>query len=272
VATGDERCRFTEPGATQITGQWTGTQFLAFSPDCRLLVTCASDDPFARRWDLTTGKELPPLTGHRAWIGAVEFSANGRVLVTGSQDTTALAWDMASRERERTEIGHARGQPELRRFWDDLADRDAAKAYHAILALIAAGDQGAAFVGDQLKPAPPIEATKIAGWIADLDDPQFAVRERSTAALLQVADQADAVLRRTLDGTQSAEVRHRIRRILDAAGDVNPSPDRLREIRAVEVLERIATPAARERLAVLSRGAPGLGLTRDARSSLKRLQ
>src|SRR5947207_3207172 len=69
--------------------------------------------------------------------------------------------------------------------------------------------------------------------------------------------------------TTSAEVRQRIRRVLDAGRDVDPSPDRLRELRVVEVLEALA---ARERLAELARGAAGAFLTREAEAALRRLE
>jgi hypothetical protein len=51
-----------------------------------------------------------------------------------------------------------------------------------------------------------------------------------------------------------------------------PTPKRLRELRAVEVLERIAAPAARAELKRLAGGAPEAGLTRDAAAALKRLE
>ena len=78
-------------------------------------------------------------------------------------------------------------------------------------------------------------------------------------------------LKIALRRSESAEVRQRIGRILEAARDTNPTEARLREIRAVEVLEMLATPLALEHLTVLARGARGANLTRDARAALQRL-
>ena len=45
----------------------------------------------------------------------------------------------------------------------------------------------------------------------------------------------------------------------------------LRTMRAVEILEHIATPAARDLLAEWAKGAPGARLTEEAKASLERL-
>jgi WD40 repeat protein len=271
VATGGERRRFQEPGPNAHTASWTGTQFLAFSPGGQTLVSVASEDPFARRWDLVEGKELPHLATHRSWCGAVEFSANGRVLVTGSRDTTSLMWSGAAVARRAAAPTRPTSEA-LDRLWADIGHPDAAIGYRAVVALAAAGDRTTTMIADRLRPAAPIDSARIARLIDALNLPRFADRERATAALVLVADQAEDALRAALDRPQSAEIRHRVRRILESAREMDPSPDRLRELRAVEVLEDTATPAARAHLSALALGARGANLTRDARAALRRLE
>jgi WD40 repeat protein len=270
VATGGERRRFNEPGEMHYTGHWTGTQFLAFSPDNCTLVTGGSDDLFARRWDIATGKQLSPFAGHRGWVGALDFSADGKVLATGSQDSTTLLWNMASGAippRPAIELADA----EFSAFWDDLQCPDAAKAYRAILKLARGGDCVVRLIGDRLRPVAAVDPAGMARWIEDLDSAQFSVREKATSALLRIADQAEEALRSALERSRSAEARQRLRRILDVAQDIEPSPDRLRQTRAVEALEAICTPAARDQLSVLAGGAPRAALTREAGAALRRL-
>jgi WD40 repeat protein len=266
VATGRERCRFTERGETT---HWTGTQFLALAPDGRTLVTAASADPFARAWDLPTGQERPPLAGHRGWVGAVEFAADGRRLVTASQDTTGLVWDWTAPALRRPPPPAGRlPATELARLWDELRDPDAARAYRA---LAGAGPQVVELAAERLRPAVPADPQRVARWIAELGHPQFLVRERASAALARVADQAEEELRAALARTRSAEARQRLRRLLDGAYEAEPAAERLGELRAVELLEALATPEARHLLDRLGRGAPGAALTRDAQAAARRL-
>jgi hypothetical protein len=85
-----------------------------------------------------------------------------------------------------------------------------------------------------------------------------------------LADRAIPNLQAELATTKSAEVRQAIQRVLDQLDE--PTPKVLRTIRAVEVLEHIATPAARDLLAELAKGAPGARLTVEAKASLERLK
>jgi hypothetical protein len=264
VATGRERCRFAERGRNS---SWTGTQFLALAPDGRTLVSAASTDPFARVWVLTTAQELPPLAGHRGWVGAVEFSADGRRLVTGNQDTSCLIWDMTAPARRPPLPQTRRPASELARLWDELRDPDAARAYRALWSLAGSGELAA----ERLYPATAADRSRINRWIAELDHPQYVVRERATAALARVADQAEEELRAALTRTRSAEARQRLRRLLDAAYEAEPAPERLREQRALELLEVLATPEARRLLDDLGHGAPGALLTRDAQAACRRI-
>jgi hypothetical protein len=217
-------------------------------------------------------KPLPPLTGHRGWVGAVEFSSDGRTLISGSQDTSCIAWDMTGEPNGIPRVASDLSASDMAGRWDLLRDRDAAKAYRAMWELVGAGDKCLAFLREQLRPVPTADARQVARWIAELDHAQYQTRERATAALTQVADQAESVLRAAQVRTTSAEVRQRLRRILETVSDVEPSADRLRDLRGVEVLERVGTPAARELLAALSKGAPDAVFTRQAAESLKRVK
>jgi hypothetical protein len=160
---------------------------------------------------------------------------------------------------------------EFAEAWEKLARPDAAVAYPAIRALIEAGEPACRYVSDRLKAIAGPSREQIAEWIRQLDAPQFTVRERATAALIKVVDEAEGELRRTLSRA-TPEVRERIHRILDGIHDVDRSADRLRQIRALEALEGQGTPAARAALDELGRSNSSSLLAREAREALHRLE
>jgi hypothetical protein len=75
-----------------------------------------------------------------------------------------------------------------------------------------------------------------------------------------------------LDKAESEEVRKRAQEFLDRFDPETLKPDRLRKLRAVELLEGIATPAARDVLSELAKGAAEAPLTREATAALERLR
>ena len=76
----------------------------------------------------------------------------------------------------------------------------------------------------------------------------------------------------TVAAVGSPEARRRAQTLLEQMSQWEPTADEWREIRAIEVLERIATPAARALLADLAKGDPAARLTQEAKGSLGRLK
>jgi hypothetical protein len=96
------------------------------------------------------------------------------------------------------------------------------------------------------------------------------VRSAAFAELLRLPEPAVPALRKALAAGPSLEVRRRIEQLLREADGPVVAPERQRDVRAVEVLERIATAEARRLLEELGRGAPEALRTREARASLGR--
>jgi hypothetical protein len=135
--------------------------------------------------------------------------------------------------------------------------------------LLAAGDAAVALIARHLHPAPAVDTKRIAALIADLDSDRFAVREQASRELATLDEAAETALQNTLKGSPTLETRRRAEALL--AKIAQPSGDRLRALRAVEVLERLATPAARQVLRTLAVGAADAAKTKDAAASLRRL-
>lgn len=63
--------------------------------------------PVGRVWDLRTGRSIMVLEGHVKEVLAMDFSPNGYLLATGSNDHTCKVWDLRKRQAIYTMPGHA---------------------------------------------------------------------------------------------------------------------------------------------------------------------
>jgi hypothetical protein len=246
----------------------------AFSADGRTLAMDVMKDSAVRLIEVHTLQERQQLQGHRASISSLAFSADNRFLVSGSEDTTALIWDLTGRLGAGDKWNAPLTAAELESFWADLASDDAARAWKAMQRLAAAPSQGVPLVSARLHPIPKVDEAKLNRLIADLDSNQFAVREQATKELEAMGELAMAAYRKTLESQPTLEVRRRLEALLAKAAESQraPSGDRLRALRAVELLERIGTPEAKKTIADVASGAPGALVTEDAKGSLERLQ
>jgi WD40 repeat protein len=238
----------------------------AFSPDGRLLAQSLADGTIVI-WGVAAKKEAARLTGHRGYAPALAFSPDGKTLASGGRDTTCLIWDVAGLKKTAKPGAVA---VDTGAGWTNLASRDAARAYDALCALAVNPAQTVRFLKHHLPPAASTDADKIAKLIADLDSDQFAVRKQASEDLERISDSAGPLLRKALESDPSPEARKRLEELLAKAEGKAPSGEQLRSVRAVEVLETIATPEAIQLLKSLSTGAPNARLTREAKSALDR--
>jgi hypothetical protein len=134
--------------------------------------------------------------------------------------------------------------------------------------------EAVALLRERLLEAPAALAARLERLVKDLDDDDFAVRERATAELARLGRGAEARLRALLAGRPSAEARRRAEGLLRRLpGPKGPAlaPDELAALRGVEVLERLGAPEARQALEALAGGAAEARLTREAQAALRRL-
>src|SRR5262249_19872145 len=90
IATGQERVRFAEEEIDR--NGWCTAP--AFSPDGQLLASTGLDNT-VRLWEVATRRELQCFLGHSGGITSLRFAADGWRLLSGSDDTSALIWDLA---------------------------------------------------------------------------------------------------------------------------------------------------------------------------------
>lgn len=90
------------------------------------------------------------------------------------------------------------------------------------------------------------------------------------AELGRLGEQVVPPLRSELTKEPALDLRQRLEKLV-ALGEGPLTGERLREVRAVEVLERIGTAEVRALLEKLAKGADAVPLTRDARAAHARL-
>jgi hypothetical protein len=160
---------------------------------------------------------------------------------------------------------------QLTAIWEDLGGNDhagTAAARAGIQALIAAPESAVPFLKSKLRPISAPDARHIARCLADLDSPTFAVRERATRELEEVGPLAVPAIERKLEDKLSLEARRRLEAILERLDRHVLTADDLRALRAIEVLQGIASIDALGVLEAMAGGAEGSVLTVQARHAL----
>jgi WD40 repeat protein len=216
-----------------------------FSPDGRLLALAAMDSG-VYLYDLASGKEVSRLDGHLRTVHDLAFSPDGKLLVTGGEDTTVLVWQtsrLAGPWKRRPARLSAERAEEL---WRDLGSADAERAHRAIWTWADHPKQAVAFLGRRLRKVEPATVRRLIG---QLDDDNFAVREKASRELGGMGLSAGREMREALKRAPSLEVSLRLRRLLRKLLPGQMSGEELRQFRAREALERIGTPEARRLLA-----------------------
>jgi RNA polymerase sigma factor (sigma-70 family) len=253
-------------------GEWHYyTAAIAVSPDGRTLYL-SSDSSEIRAFEVATGKQRRILYGHAGCVRTLAMTPDGRRLLSGSDDAFAMLWDTtpAGAAKPRKEPLTAAGADGL---WTALAGDDAPAAFAALADLAAAPDLAVALVRRELKPvsAAPTDADLDRAF-ADLDSKDFTTREKASHRLAEFGELAVPGVRKRLARTESAEVRNRALDFLGRFDASTLSPERLRQLRAVELLEGIGTPAASGVLAELAKGAAEAPLSQEAAAALERLR
>ena len=159
---------------------------------------------------------------------------------------------------------------DLTRLWNDLASSPRS-AFAVTAALAERPEVAVGLLRERLKPVPEAEGQRISQLLGQLDSERFTLREQATQELRRLGHSVEPALRRALADGPSAQATTALQGLLRQARK-NPGPEALRDLRAVGVLEHLATPEAVRLLEALAQGSPAFALTQDARHSLARLR
>jgi WD domain, G-beta repeat len=248
-------------------------QRVVFSPDNRILAYVTGYG--VHLLDLTTGKlvaeyEDPGINCSNYLSGeapTIAFSPDGRTVATGHHDGSVMVWKVPA-------PAVAKLSPADRdAAWGDLAaDADPAKVRLTIGRLVQDPEAALALLAKKFKaPAAPADVD-VPATIRALDSPVFADREKAARRLRDAGPKIEPALREALKAAD-AETKQRIEKVL-ASFDVSTrlplTGEAERGTRAIEILERIGSPSARQQLEAWARQTAELYLAADAAMALNR--
>lgn len=264
MASGKILARFPKSGLTAK---------VVFGPDDRTIAL--ADASGVHLYDLLGGNRLaeftaPDITCEVNVRGAdaetIVFSPDGRTLATGHRDGSITLWAVPRMEAVKQVKNDV---------WVELGAESPAVARAAIDQAVRNPAATMKLMTAKFRPTVPPANPEVATLIKGLDDDEFAVREKSTQKLRELGAKAERPLREALNGTSSAETRRRIMGLLDGlpatVERLTVSGDTLRGVRAIEVLERIATDEARELIAGWANQTQDPQIAAEARATLDRI-
>jgi len=271
AAAGPRAIRMLDVGGKEMRrfgGRDIAGQSAVFSPDGKYLAA-GLDGGGIRIWDASTGAVYRDAPAHTAAVTSLAFAYEGKTLVSGSLDGTAIAWDF---DRLLKAPAAKAASADFEKWWLALANPDGAKAAEAMQAFAAQPAETCAFFKMRLRPVPSATAKQIAQLLADLQSDQYPIRQRAMVELEKLGGQARSALEKALLANPGVEPRRRLESLLQKLEPPIAAPDLLQAIRAIEVLERIGTADARELLEELATGGPNHCVTEEVLGALQRLK
>jgi hypothetical protein len=251
-----------------FTGLAGYVQVLAFSPNGRTLA--AGGWRGIKVWELATGAERRSFDDFEGDALSLAFTPDGRALASAVGDANILIWDIAGKALA-FEPKTSDSPDILATLGKALAASDGKQAHQAIWALVGRQAKAVPYLRTLFKPAAAVDHQSIAQLIKALDNDVFAVREKASQELQKMGEAAEPALRKLLTDAAPPEAQDRARQLLEKLAVAAIAPEMLQALRAIEALEYMGTPAARELLEELAQGTSAAQVRREAAASLERL-
>jgi DNA-binding beta-propeller fold protein YncE len=246
---------------------------LAFSGNGKTLVSAGKKDSVLRLWEVDTGKEVQQVSGPRGGaLQAIALSPDGKKVATASADGRMRFWDLGKPADEQSNPGNLTDK-DLGLLYTDLVNPDPAKARRAFTTLLAGSKQSIPYLQQRVRAVAGLKIDpRVGKLIADLDAEEFEVRDKASEELAKVGESIVPALQQALAGDPSPEVKDRIHQLLKRFKDQSKlTPDLMRVLEAVEVLEQVGTPEARQALEALARDSLQARIMQEVKAALERV-
>jgi hypothetical protein len=218
--------------------------------------------------ETATGNSAFALPNAPTNVSAVAVSPDGTKLAAFTRshqltilDLTPPHWD-AARAKKLT-------RKEAENLWQTLSGVDAEAAYEATWTL-AASEHALALCGERLRTV-KMDPARVKQLLADLESRRFSARDAALKELRALGTSIEPQLRRALEARPSLDARKKLEDLIAPLGRWALTGDQLLHHRAVMVLERVGTPAARDVLKTIADREGQSYLGSQARQALGRL-
>lgn len=255
---------------------------MAISPDRRLIGECilAGDmyGPNGRPvqinrtisiWEAASGaiRQQFKLTGRN--VQTIAFSPDGKYIAVALSDTTINVYEIAPVPPVTGKVD----EDAVNKLWDTLNDSNGINAFNAMSQLQLAPELTIKLFKANLKPSDNVQTDdeKIKKLISNLDSPRYVVRETAMKDLERLGRTAlPEVNRMRAKKDISAELQERLDQLILKLNKPDTTNVHLRPLRAIEILERLNTPEAKQILETLTKGGES-PTTRAAQEAVERL-
>jgi WD40 repeat protein len=248
-------------GAT-ASGHGSTVIALAFAPKGKIIATAELNGTILL-WNSLSTKLLFAVGQHIGPVTCLAFASDGKSLASAGANGGITIWKVASSSLTKSSLAQ--------QWWNDLANPLAPQANRAMQELAGQPEASIALFKEKLQPV-KLSSDQIRQWLEDLNSGHYPTRAKATKELEKIVEDIEPALLELLKNPPSLEVHLRVQLLLAKLPKGAPSPARLRQSRALEILEQLDTSAARQLLQALAQGTPEAWLTREAQKTLDRLK
>ena len=210
-----------------------------------------------------TAKEILTFKGHQGYVGSLAFSPDNRRLLTGGRDTTALLWSVMPENPALPPTWQ-----DADKLWVDLGGPPLI-AYRIAWALMVHPERAVEVLSKRLQPDRGASDKEINELIKNLASEKFAQREPAMNRLKEIGTRSLPLLEQAFKKAPDLETARRIQELLKTV-ETSLTPEALRDLRGLQILEMVGTREARKLLSEVASGDPGAAKTRLAQVALER--
>lgn len=222
-------------------------------------------------FDLQRNKIAAQIKTEQSELWRVAFSPDSRQILTQGQGGWVHVWPSP----KLPPLPSQWWENDYGTAWKALFAPNGAEVTEAMNRWSRSGLAAVEFIGKHVETPKGPDEKELAEKIDQLGAKEFRVRDAAQRELSKRGEPIVPLLQKRLTKERDAEIKERLQKIIENPIDPilpTPSPELLRSLRAVEILERIGLPAAKAQIQRLAKGADGDPLTMEAQSALRRMK